>query len=174
MSRRAIKPFAVEFRRSRSSKVAAAPIEDYDIPPDDLPVRDIYEDVSYDDAMRAADRLFAPKAPTPVAPPQGRVLPNLTQRKLDPVADRVAEKKALANKRREETRRVNAALAAQPELELPAPEPVPVTTEQEWEEAAPLPVEEPAKGKAEKRLRRGKKDFAPGERWKRRLKFLRR
>lgn len=76
--RRAIKPFAVEFKNSRrASKLFRTPVkttsEFGDLPVDDVPVRDIREDLrdlpddSNEAAMRAADAVFGSR-PEPVAP----------------------------------------------------------------------------------------------------------
>lgn len=155
-----IKPFSVEFKRARTPVRAfslTVPSDDpFDVPLDDLPSRDIHEDVSYDEAMRAADAVFGKRIEdTKAAQPEletKRILPNLLQKPLDPVGDRIRDaKEARAEKRRltMETPTTQAELVLDlPEpVETPRPEPEivveevaaqPVTDDDKvWEAAAP-------------------------------------
>src|SRR5689334_16940826 len=120
MSRRPIRPFVVEFRRSRAKPTFATPTFDdfplHDPAPEEYPVRDVTGDLPPDDARPPAERLFSARTPAHVpapaevieaAPgPTPRILPSLLQDEVDPVALLLRERK---EEKAERMRRARAA-----------------------------------------------------------------
>jgi hypothetical protein len=185
MPRRPIKSFEVEFRRSKSARSFARLLSDDSRqhgPPDDLPARNIFDDLPVD-KVRAADEGALParwRAERPVLAvveekTARRILPDLNQPVIDPVQERFRkEREERAQKRRPAA--MGADEGSGPDIaDEPRPQLEPDLCFADAARQTNAPAVNVALVSTSGPRRRGHRDssFPPGERWKARLRHLR-